>query len=93
MSKTRTGWDAALEWAARMIETGYPAGSAPPSPSALAMTLRARKGDVDLQLTGEAVATQVFESKRRGAARSGGPAKFIDPHGEISTAPTGDKYV
>jgi hypothetical protein len=76
-SKTRAGWDAALEWAAQMIETGYPEGSDPPSPAALAMTLRAKKGDVDSVETGVAISMQVFNAKR--AARS---TEGRDPGGE-----------
>ena len=65
VSKVRSGWDGALEWAAQMIETGYPETAERPSPAALAMTLRAKKGDVDPVHTGVAVAQQVFERRKR----------------------------
>ena len=63
-SNVRAGWAAALEWAALMIETGYPEGSERPSADALAMTLRAKKGDVDLLRVGMEVASQVFDQRR-----------------------------
>lgn len=61
--KTVAGWNAALEWAAGMIEGGYP-DDAPATPSALAMTIRAKRDDVDLLLTGLESAKQVFHQAR-----------------------------
>lgn len=60
MSKTRRGWNAALEWAARLIETDGEGGAQPSSHAALAMTFRAKKGNVDLELVGREVATDVY---------------------------------
>lgn len=78
IGKVRSGWDGALEWAAQMIETGY--GSIPVSPQSIAMTLRAKKGDVELVHTGLATAMQVYEQKRSRAARSSVPReKASDP--------------
>jgi hypothetical protein len=73
VSKTQAGWDAALEWAARMIEAGYPPGSPPPDAAALAMTIRAKKGDADLVLLGVATAEQVFRARRRAGAPEAAP--------------------
>jgi len=49
-----------------MIETGYPNDA--PTPAALAMTLRARRGEIDSQLVAEAVARHAYERWRSAAA-------------------------
>jgi hypothetical protein len=61
VSKVEAGWTAALEWAARYVET-HPAPL--PSPENLAMTIRAKKADVDMEAVGLATAMQVYEQKR-----------------------------
>jgi len=60
----RDGWNAALEWAAKMIETGYPPSAPPPNALDLAMTLRAKKNDVDMVEVGLVVCMSAFEAHR-----------------------------
>jgi hypothetical protein len=64
VSKVDAGWDAALEWAAAMIDTGYPNAGERVDPHAIAMTLRAKKGDVDLERVGLEIAMQVYRQKQ-----------------------------
>jgi hypothetical protein len=88
MGNVRAGWDAALEWAAQMIEAGYPPDAPPPNALDLAMTLRAKKGDVDMLQVGMAVATKAFGDWRRLCACGHGEAAHL-PGGSCIRASNG----